>query len=82
VDEPYAVGDYELRFTPMTFATGGDTMKYLFTLNDSPYCSQHTYNSLRLARALAKGNAEVAVFLLGVCREYGITILTLSFGLH
>ena len=40
-------------------------MKYLFILNDSPYCSQRTYNALRLVRALATGNTEVAIFLLG-----------------
>jgi uncharacterized protein involved in oxidation of intracellular sulfur len=40
-------------------------MKYLFILNDSPYCSQRTYNALRLVRALATGNAKVAIFLLG-----------------
>ena len=40
-------------------------MKYLFILNDSPYCSQRTYNALRLVRALATGNTKVAVFLLG-----------------
>jgi len=40
-------------------------MKYLFILNDSPYCSQRTYNALRLVRVLATGNTEVAIFLLG-----------------
>jgi uncharacterized protein involved in oxidation of intracellular sulfur len=40
-------------------------MKYLFILNDSPYCSQRTYNALQLVRALATGNTKVAIFLLG-----------------
>jgi uncharacterized protein involved in oxidation of intracellular sulfur len=40
-------------------------MKYLFILNDSPYSSQRSYNALRLVRALAKGQTEIAIFLLG-----------------
>jgi uncharacterized protein involved in oxidation of intracellular sulfur len=40
-------------------------MTYLFVLNDSPYGSQRTYNALRLARVLASGTSEVAIFLLG-----------------
>jgi uncharacterized protein involved in oxidation of intracellular sulfur len=40
-------------------------INYLFILNDSPYGSQRTYNALRLARALATGNARVSIFLLG-----------------
>ena len=40
-------------------------MEYLFILNDSPYGSQRTYNALRLARSLATGNSNVAIFLFG-----------------
>ena len=41
-------------------------MKTLFILNDGPYGSERTYNSLRLAGTLAKreGN-EVRAFLMG-----------------
>src|SRR5271157_685625 len=53
------------RPSPGTVATNGETMKYLFILNDSPYGTQRTYNALRLVRALATGNREVAIFLLG-----------------
>ena len=58
-------------------------MKYLFILNDSPYCSQHTYNALRLVRVLATGNTDVAIFLLGTALSvaYGgnrhLTLLTM-----
>jgi uncharacterized protein involved in oxidation of intracellular sulfur len=31
-------------------------MKALFILNDPPYGSERTYNTLRLARALAKSS--------------------------
>jgi len=48
-----------------TVATDGETMKYLFILNDSPYGSQRTYNALRLVRALATDHTKVAIFLLG-----------------
>lgn len=37
----------------------------LFILNDSPYGSQRTHNSLRLASTLARKNAGVRIFLLG-----------------
>ena len=41
-------------------------MKYLFILNDPPYGTERTYNGLRLASALAKGEGNaVSVFLMG-----------------
>ena len=41
-------------------------MKILFILNDAPYGSERSYNALRLARSLAKADAdEVKVFLIG-----------------
>ncbi len=41
-------------------------MKTLFILNDAPYGSERTYNSLRLAGAIAKREGcEVRVFLIG-----------------
>lgn len=41
-------------------------MKYLMILNDAPYGSERSYNSLRLARWLLKtGEAEVKIFLVG-----------------
>jgi uncharacterized protein involved in oxidation of intracellular sulfur len=41
-------------------------MNILFILNDAPYGTERTYNSLRLALALAKNdaNAEVTIFLM------------------
>jgi len=50
-------------------------MKYLLILNDPPYGSEHSYNGLRLAGALAKATGnEVRVFLLGdavACAKIG-----------
>jgi uncharacterized protein involved in oxidation of intracellular sulfur len=41
-------------------------MKYLFILNDAPYGGERTFNGLRLASALAKGEGnEVSIFLMG-----------------
>ena len=41
-------------------------MKYLFILNDPPYGTERTYNGLRLASSLAKGEGnEVTVLLMG-----------------
>jgi uncharacterized protein involved in oxidation of intracellular sulfur len=41
-------------------------MKYLFILNDPPYGTERTYNGLRLANSLAKGEGNaVTVFLMG-----------------
>ncbi len=41
-------------------------MKYLFILNDPPYGTERTYNGLRLASSLAKGEGDaVSVFLMG-----------------
>jgi uncharacterized protein involved in oxidation of intracellular sulfur len=40
-------------------------MKYLFILNDSPYGSQRTFNTLRLVRSLAASHTELAIFLVG-----------------
>ena len=39
-------------------------MKYLFILNDPPYGTERSYNGLRLAKALARKEAAVAVFLM------------------
>jgi uncharacterized protein involved in oxidation of intracellular sulfur len=41
-------------------------MNILFILNDAPYGTERTYNSLRLALALEKNdaNAEVTIFLM------------------
>ena len=41
-------------------------MKALFILNEAPYGSERSYNGLRLAGALARGEGnEVRVFLIG-----------------
>ncbi len=41
-------------------------MKTLFILNEAPYGSEHTYNGLRLAGALARREGEeVRIFLMG-----------------
>jgi uncharacterized protein involved in oxidation of intracellular sulfur len=42
-------------------------MKYLFVLHDSPYGTERTYNALRWARQMQKGDGlnEVRVFLFG-----------------
>jgi uncharacterized protein involved in oxidation of intracellular sulfur len=43
-------------------------MKFLFILNDPPYGTERSYNSLRLARELLRDSAsgdEVRLFLLG-----------------
>lgn len=41
-------------------------MNYLIILNDPPYGTERSYNGLRLANALAKGeDASVSVFLMG-----------------
>jgi uncharacterized protein involved in oxidation of intracellular sulfur len=41
-------------------------MKALLILNDAPYGSERTYNGLRLAGTLSRGeNTEVKVFLIG-----------------
>ena len=41
-------------------------MKTLFIVNDPPYGTERSYNSLRLARQLLKtGTEEVKVFLIG-----------------
>lgn len=42
-------------------------MKALFILNDPPYGTERTYNGIRLANTLLKGNesAEATVFLMG-----------------
>lgn len=41
-------------------------MQTLFILNDAPYGTEHSYNALRLAKALAKRDGEtVRVFLMG-----------------
>jgi uncharacterized protein involved in oxidation of intracellular sulfur len=39
-------------------------VKTLFILNDPPYGSERTFNALRLALAMAKTGAEVAIFLM------------------
>ena len=39
-------------------------MKILFILNDPPYGSERGYNALRLASALIKREAGIAVFLI------------------
>ena len=39
--------------------------KTLFILNDPPYGTERSYNGLRLAGALSKGEGEVKVFLIG-----------------
>lgn len=50
-------------------------MKALFVLNDPPYGTERSYNGFRLARALAKHEAnEIRVFLLGdaaLCAKAG-----------
>ncbi len=41
-------------------------MNYLIILNDPPYGTERSYNGLRLANSLAKGDdTKVAVFLMG-----------------
>ncbi|MBI4877099.1 MAG: DsrE family protein [Acidobacteria bacterium] len=41
-------------------------MNYLIILNDPPYGSERSYNGLRLANSLAKGErTSVSVFLMG-----------------
>jgi uncharacterized protein involved in oxidation of intracellular sulfur len=41
-------------------------LKTLFILNEAPYGSEHTYNGLRLAGALARREGEeVRIFLMG-----------------
>lgn len=53
------------------------SMRILFILNDPPYGTERSYNGLRLACALAKGDGvEVRVFLLGdavACAHAGQT---------
>ena len=39
-------------------------MKILLILNDPPYGTERSYNGLRLAKALARKDAAVAVFLM------------------
>ena len=39
-------------------------MKTLIILNDPPYGSERSYNGLRLAKALARQDADVALFLM------------------
>ena len=39
-------------------------MKTLLILNDPPYGTEHSFNGLRLAKALAGKGAEVTVFLM------------------
>lgn len=50
-------------------------MNTLFILNDGPYGTEHSYNGLRLARALAKEDGQdVKVFLMGdavICAKSG-----------
>jgi uncharacterized protein involved in oxidation of intracellular sulfur len=49
-------------------------MKYLFILNDPPYGTERTYNGLRLASSLAKGEGnEVSVFLMGDAVGSGVS---------
>ena len=43
-----------------------DRRKTLFILNDPPYGTERSYNGMRLANALSKGDEdEVRVFLVG-----------------
>lgn len=49
-------------------------MKTLLILNDPPYGTERSYNGLRLAKALATGDATVVVFLLAdavICAKRG-----------
>lgn len=49
-------------------------MNVLIILNDPPYGSERSYNGLRMAKALAKEDAKVTVFLLAdavVCANRG-----------
>ena len=49
-------------------------MSILIILNGSPYGSERSYNGLRLAKALASKDTDVAVFLLAdavVCAKRG-----------
>jgi len=39
-------------------------MKILLILNDPPYGTERSYNGLRLAKALARKDAEVTLFLM------------------
>lgn len=52
-----------------------DTCRTLLILNDPPYGTERSYNGLRLALALSRGEAdEVRVFLLGdavLCAKRG-----------
>lgn len=46
----------------------------LLILNDPPYGTEHSYNGLRLANALAKSGQEVTVFLMAdavACAKLG-----------
>lgn len=40
-------------------------MRYLIILNDPPYGTERTFNGLRLAISIRKGEDQVKVFLLG-----------------
>jgi uncharacterized protein involved in oxidation of intracellular sulfur len=42
------------------------TMKTLLILNDPPYGTEHSFNGLRLAKALASKENAVIVFLMAV----------------
>jgi uncharacterized protein involved in oxidation of intracellular sulfur len=51
-------------------------MKTLLILNDPPYCTERSYNGLRMAHALAKNSpgAEITVFLMAdavLCAKRG-----------
>lgn len=49
-------------------------MNMLIILNEAPYGSERSYNGLRLAKALASEQADVAVFLMAdavVCGKAG-----------
>ena len=48
-------------------------MNYLLILNDPPYGTERSYNGLRLANSLAKGEkTTVAVFLMGDAASCGV----------
>lgn len=55
--------------------TEGNRRKTLFILNDPPYGTERSYNGLRLATSMSKGEEdEVRVFLIGdavVCGKRG-----------
>ena len=59
-------------------AARGGQLKSLFVLNDPPYGTERSYNSLRLAGALAKReDEEVRVFLMGdaaACAKAGQSV--------